>query len=322
MKKVFISIGIILSLIIAFLVIDNILFDGIRPKKINENGFQANYFLKPNIKNKTAIVSLGGGQWGDYWSQQFAQKGYVGLSLPYKGNNDLPKLTEEIPLEYFENAIKWLKAQPEVNSKKIIVMGASRNSELALILGATFPELISGVIAYSPSAVSWSNTVLPYNSDTIKASWTYKGIDIPYVPMDKITGGTTSEINTLKYWEIGLSKHNYVKDALIKAEKINGPILLLSGKNDAVWPSSIMANMIDKRLHDNHFKYPHQNIQYENAGHLISGNPDSNSGTSERKGKMTINNKVYEFDFGGTINGDNTAKKLAKTEVLKFVSNL
>jgi dienelactone hydrolase len=322
MKKIFISIGIILSLVIAFLVIDNILFDGIRPKKINENGFQANYFLKPNIKNKTAIVSLGGGQWADYWSQQFAQNGYVGLSLPNKGNNDLPKLTEEIPLEYFENAIKWLKAQPEVNPKKIIVMGASRNSELALILGATFPELISGVIAYSPSAVSWSNTVLPYNSDTIKASWTYKGIDISYVPMDKIIEGTTSEINTLKYWKIGLSKHNYVKDALIKAEKINGPILLFSGKNDEVWPSSIMANMIEKRLYDNHFKHPYQNIQYENAGHLISGNPDSNSDTSERKGKMTINNKVYEFDFGGTINGDNTAKKLAKTEVLKFVSNL
>ncbi len=322
MKKIFISIGITLSLIIAFLIIDNILFDGIRPKNINKNGFQANYFSKPNIKNKTAIISLGGGQWGDYWSQQFAQKDYVGLSLSYIGNDDLPKLTEEIPLEYFENAIKWLKAQPEVNPKKIIVLGASRNSELALVLGSTFPELISGVIAYSPSAVSWSNTVLPYNSDIVKASWTYKGIDIPYIPMDKITGSTSLEINTLKYWKTGLSKHNYVKDAIIKVEKTKGPILLLSGKNDGVWPSELMANMIENRLRENNFKYTYKNIQYENSGHLISRNPDSDTDTSERTGEINIDGKTYEYDFGGTMIGDNIAKKSAKIEVFRFINNL
>ncbi|PHS09227.1 MAG: palmitoyl-CoA hydrolase [Kordia sp.] len=322
MKKYIISIGVVILLFISYFIIDSLLFDGIKPKSINQNGFQANYFAKPNIKNKTAIILLGGSQWGNYWSEQFASKDFVGLSLPYTGNDNLPKLPEEIPLEYFKKAIIWLKKQPEVNPNKIIVMGASRNSELALILGSTFPKLINGVIAYSPSSVSWSNTVLPYNSDTIKASWKYKGYAIPYIPMNKISGENFSKINSLEYWTIGLKKQDYLENAIIKVEKINGPILLFSGKNDAVWPSSIMANMIEKRLYDNHFKYPCKNIQYENAGHLISRNPDSNSDTSERVGKMTINNKVYEFDFGGTMNGDNTAKKLAKVEVLNFINSL
>jgi len=203
MKKHIVSIGVVIFLFISYLIIDRLLFDGIKPRCINQNGFQANYFVKPHIINKTAIISLGGNQWGDYWSEQFASKNFVGLSLPYTGNNDLPKLPEEIPLEYFKKAIIWLKKQPEVNSNKIIIMGTSRNAELALILGSIFPELINGIIAYSPSSVSWSNTVLSYNSDNIKSSWTYNGIDIPYIPMNKITGNTSLKINTLEYWKIG-----------------------------------------------------------------------------------------------------------------------
>ena len=91
----------------------------------------------------------------------------------------LTKLPEEINLEYFENAIKWLQKQPEVDPDKIIVMGASRNAELSLVIASIFPKLVGGVIAYAPSSVSWSNTVLPYNSNDLKPSWKYQGIDIP-----------------------------------------------------------------------------------------------------------------------------------------------
>ena len=322
MKKFIVGIGVLILLVAVYLVIDSLLFDGFKPISINQNGFQANYFAKNTTINKTAIILIGGGQWGDYWGAQFANKGFVGLSLPYTRNKGLPKLPEEIPLEYFENAIKWLNEQPEVNPDKVLIMGASRNSELALIIASVFPELVSGVIAYAPSSVSWSNTVLPYNSDTIKASWTYKGEDIPYIPMDKITGNNSSEINTLEYWENGLKKQDHVSAATIKVERIKGPILLFSGKNDSVWPSSLMADMIEKRINDSNFKFDFNNIQYENAGHLISSNPDSDSDTSERMGKITIDGKVYEFAYGGTMNGDNKAKKLARIKVFEFIDKL
>ena len=55
---------------------------------------------------------------------------------------------------------------------------------------------------------------------------------------------------------------------------------------------------------------------------MISRNPDSDSDTSERTGKVTIGNKVYEFDYGGTQIGDNLAKKMAKAKVFEFMEHL
>ncbi|MCK0148169.1 palmitoyl-CoA hydrolase [Arenibacter sp. F26102] len=319
-RKYFSLIGIAAFLFVGYFIADNMLFNGIKPNTINKYGFQANFFVKENTKSKAAVILIGGGQWGDYWAQQFAKKEMVGLSIPYTGKAGLPRLAEEIELEYFENAINWLRERPEVDPNKIVVMGASRNAELALVIASTFPEYISGVVAYAPSSVSWSNTVLPYNSNELKASWKYKGVDIPYVPMNKIMGNETSKIIMVDYWTNGLAKLEFIEQAAIKVEKINGPILLFSGKDDKVWPSSIMADMIEKRLEDNNFEHSFQNIKYDNAGHLISGNPDDNS--SYRSAIININGKDYEYEFGGNDNGDFKAKQDAKIKLMEFIDKI
>lgn len=319
-KKYIFLLGITVILVVGYLITNNILFNGIKAKPINKHGFQASYFAKDDLKNKTAIIIIGGGQWGDYWAQEFANKKMVGLSIPYFGKENLPRLPEEIDLEYFENAIKWLGKQKEVDAEKIIVMGASRNAELALVIASTFPNIISGVVAYAPSSVSWSNTVLPYSSNKLKPSWKYKGIDIPYIPMEKITGNDSDEVNVIEYWKNGLSKTDIIDKASIKVEKISGPILLFSGIDDMVWPSSEMADMIEKRLKDNNFKYPYKNIKYQNAGHLISSNPSQNSGL--RTGKININGKNYNYQFGGTDDGDFKAKKDAKMKLMNFLDGI
>ena len=319
-RKYIIGIVITILLVIGYFIADSILFSGVKARTINENGFQANYFVKTNTKRSTSIVLIGGGQWGDYWGQQFANRGYSGLSLPYTQREGLPKLPEEINLEYFEKALAWLKKQPEVDPNKIVVMGASRNAELALLLASVFPRSISGVVAYAPSAVSWSNTVLPYNSNELKSSWKYKGLDIPYVPMDKISGNQLNSNNMLEYWNKGLQKADFIGQAAIKVEKINGPILLFSGKDDQVWPSSIMADMIEKRLETNTFEHSFQNIKYENAGHLISSNPDDN--TSYRTGTIKISGKDYEYEYGGNDEGNFKAKRDAKLKLMEFLEKI
>lgn len=319
-RKYILFIGTIALLFVGYIIADKMLFNGIKPKSIHENGFYADYFVKENTKNTTAVILIGGGQWGNYWAQQFANKEMAGLSIPYTGKESLPILPEEIELEYFENAIHWLRKQPEVNPNKIVVMGASRNAELALIIASTFPEFISGVVAYAPSAVSWSNTVLPYNSDELKPSWKYKGIEIPYVPMHKIMGNETNKITLLEYWKKGLAKTDFTTQAAIKVEKINGPIILFSGNDDKVWPSSIMADMIAKRLEDHGFKHSFQNIKYDNAGHLISNNPDDTS--SYKTGIINIHGKEYEYEFGGNDNGNFKAKQDAKIKLMEFIEKI
>lgn len=319
-RKYIFGIGIIAFLCVGYLILDNILFNGVKPRVINENGFQANYFVKTDTKKAAAVVLIGGGQWGDYWGRQFANKGFSGLSLPYIGREGLPALPEEIDLEYFEKALEWLEKQPEVDPDKIILMGASRNAELSLVLASTLPELVGGVVAYAPSSVSWSNTVLAYNSNDLRPSWKYHGADIPYVPMDKIQGNESEKIETLEYWKRGLAKTDDVIKASIRVEKINGPILLFSGKDDQVWPSSTMADMIEERLNQNDFKHSFQSIKYENAGHLISNNPEMDSDI--RTGTMNINNKDYEYEFGGTLEGDQKAKQDAKDKLFEFLENI
>ena len=313
-------IGIVALLILGYFIADSLLFDGAKPKFINQDGFQATYFAKDDLENKPAIIIIGGGQSGDYWAQEFAQREMAALSLPYIGGEGLPSLPEEIELTYFENAINWLGRQPQVDANKIILMGASRNAELALIIASTFPGIVGGVVAYAPSSVSWSNTVLPYNSDEVKASWTYKGRDIPYIPMEKISGNDTDKIETLAYWEGGLAKADSLRQAIIRVEQITGSILLLSGMDDKIWPSARMADMIERRLKENGFGYSIQNIKYENAGHMISGNPDDNSGY--RTGMMNINGKEYQYEFGGTNEGDFQAKQDARIRLMEFLEKL
>lgn len=314
------SVTIVALLIVGYFYLDHILFDGVKPKYVSENGFRAAFFANKHIKNRPTIILIGGGNWGDYWGQELAKSNYVGLSLPYYREEGLPQLMEEIPLEYFEKAILWLKEQPEVNSNKIIVMGASRNAELALVIASFFPKDIHGIIAYSPSSVSWSNTVLPFNSDTVKPSWTFKNQPIPYIAMDKIKGTPNPTIETLTYWKNGLSDSVAVSNASIKVENINGPILLLSGVEDEVWPSSIMSDMIENRIKMNNFHFDFENIKYDNAGHLISSNP--NNPSSIRQGKMDIGGKSYDFNFGGTESGDMEAQKDAAKRVFNFLSKL
>ncbi|WP_046757620.1 acyl-CoA thioester hydrolase/BAAT C-terminal domain-containing protein [Kordia jejudonensis] len=319
-KKYIVIISSILVVIIGYFIADNLLYDGIQPIAIQEDGFQGNYYAKNDTQSQPTVILIGGGQWGDYWAEQIAKKGYTSLSLPYTQRDGLPILAEEVHLEYFEKALNWLSTQPEVDADNIIVMGASRNAELALVLATVFPDDIYGVVAYAPSSVSWSNTVLPYSADEVKPSWIYNEVAIPYVSMEKIQGNTTDTIETLPYWKNGLAKTTEVDNAIIKVEKINGPILLFSGLDDKVWPAATMANMLAERIKATDFNYDFQNIQYENAGHLISTHPDINSDI--KTGKMNVNGKTYTFAFGGTTEGDTKAKKDAQNKLFEFLEKL
>lgn len=57
------------------------------------------------------------------------------------------------------------------------------------------------------------------------------------------------------------------KRAAIPVEKINGPVLLISAKDDRTWSSAEMAEEVAKRLQAH--KRPVGHHSYEDAGHLI-----------------------------------------------------
>jgi len=313
-------ISLVVVLVVGFFIADYFLFDGIAPREIHTEGIQGKYFSQASVEKSTTVMLLGGGAWSEYWALEFAQHGWVGLSLPYTGKKGLPQLPEELDLAYFETALTWLSKQPEVDANKLIVMGASRHAELALLIAATFPNLVDGVIAYAPSAVVWSNTVLAYNSDELKASYVYQGKEIPYLSMKKIQGNNVDTLRTLNYWNEGLSKTEEAERAAIKVEMINGPIVLFSGEEDQVWPATRMAKQIEKRIAEHQFSFPITHISYPKAGHLISAHPEVSA--SVRTGKLTIKGKEYPYYYGGTVAGDDYAKSDAKKRVIQFLQDL
>ena len=58
-------------------------------------------------------------------------------------------------------------------------------------------------------------------------------------------------------------------DAVIRVEKITGPVLLISSKMDTMWPSGPAAEQVVKRLQRHDFPYSFQHLSYDYGGHLF-----------------------------------------------------
>lgn len=151
-------------------------------------GFVGTYYSLPSTHPGPALIALdgsGGGHSELPWAV-FASHGYPTLALAYFGEGGLPATLKDIPLEYFEKALRWLGEQPGVDPRRLVVAGISRGGEAALLLGTTYPDLVHGVVACTPSA-----DVLPSTSGTGSA-WTLHGKAVPLgpIPVEAIGGPT------------------------------------------------------------------------------------------------------------------------------------
>src|SRR5262249_20986346 len=52
-------------------------------------------------------------------------------------------------------------------------------------------------------------------------------------------------------------------------ERIHGPVLLISGSDDQVWPAKILADTATARLHRKGHPFKVEHLCYEGAGHAI-----------------------------------------------------
>jgi hypothetical protein len=93
----------------------------------------------------------------------------------------------------------------------------------------------------------------------------------------------------------------------IPVENFHGPVLLLSGKDDQHWPSSLRASRIIERLRRHRYSDVH--LSYDKAGHWI---PYAYLPTGERhKMKLMI---------GGTPEGTARAQDDSWLKVLDFLT--
>jgi dienelactone hydrolase len=221
-----------------------------------------------------AIIILGGSEGGmgapsARDGKLIAAHGYAVLQLAYFDAPGLPKDLGLIPLEYFKTGIDWLRAQPNVDPDRVGIVGASIGGEVALAVASHYPE-IKVAVAAVPSNVVWPGII--HTKGEPPSTFTLHGQPLPFLPYG---GPFTTVYNLYANGLLALDQH---KDAIIPVERINGPVMLVCGKSDKLWPSCPMSEQADARLKAEHFGHPVELLEYADGGHYVFGQPkDPNS---------------------------------------------
>jgi dienelactone hydrolase len=246
--------------------------------------------------------SEGGEEGGKRIAQAFAREGYGALALAYFKAEGLPQQLQEIPLEYFDKGIAWLLNQPLADKGKVAIYGISKGGETALLVASRNPG-IKAVIAAVPSSVVWQGiNFADYTS--VKSSFSLNGQPVAYLPYDTSAAFT----GVFDLYQRSLKFADQHPEAVIPVERIGGPILLLSGRADSLWPSSAMADQVIARLDARGFRYPHRHIAYPDAGHA-GAIPPSEGGPAP---------SAYN-SLGGTTEGNAAARADSWTQTLAFL---
>ncbi|MDN5865050.1 MAG: acyl-CoA thioesterase/BAAT N-terminal domain-containing protein [Gammaproteobacteria bacterium] len=274
----------------------------VRHIQVNTDGLVGDLFLPTTPGKHPGIVVLGGSEGGLHPQVEeaalLAAHGYAALGLAYfqggmgiRTKNPrlagLPKMLVEIPLEYFVKAADWLKQQPGVDAHEVAIMGWSKGAEAALVTAALFPRDFQAVLAYAPSSVAWFG--LQYRGPAT-SSWTLDGNPLPWatpiVDPALFTGG--KPISFTPGYAAGLEDTAAVSKAAIPVERIAGPVLLISGTDDQMWPSAVMARQIMQRLAAHDHAYADESLCYRGAGHMILPPYRPTVTTGVTAGPMTI----------------------------------
>jgi len=158
------------------------------------------------------------------------------------------------------------------------VKGTSRGGELALILGSVYRRLVHGVIAYVPSSV--------VNQGLVGSgpAWTLHGRELPFVD--------------------------------IPVERIAGPVLLVGGGDDQLWPSGLSVRTLADRLRAHGRKHVTA-LVYPHAGHAIGLTVPN-----VRDPTIVEDRAFGTLFFGGSPAADARARAAAWKQLLAYLRRL
>ena len=286
-------------------------------QEIRQDGLVATLFRPPGAGSHPTVIVVSSSDGGipEPQAALFASHGFTALALAYFGISPFPPTLGEIPLEYFGMALQWLRKQEGVNPQALAVTGASKSGELALLFGATFPQ-IRAVVAYAPSGVLWQGQpILGTQPTEPRAAWTLEGKSLPFLryptpPLDRNSPHPTTAASILS----ALQDKEAVERATIPVERTNGPILLITGQEDALWPAELAAIAV-RRLNTQQFSFPVEHLSYPSAGHLIFFPPYGP--TMIRSLRHPVLKRTIHY--GGTTAGDAFARADSWPKVLMFL---
>lgn len=249
---------------------------GIVRTDVREGGLYGALYTPEGGEDMPGVILLGGSEGGidgiSGMAASFAQKGYAALALAYWAEQGLPQTLERIPLEYFDKGVDYLIRRPDVLDHGVGVLGWSRGSEAALLVG-TRNRKVKAVIAIAPSGIVWDGLDFAH-METESSAWTAGGKPLPFITPDPTVYRPGAPMTPMFAATLPLADRR--PETAIPVEKIRGSVMLISGMDDQLWPSTRLSDRIIGRLQAEKFRYPYEHLAYPGAGHAIFvGAPDS-----------------------------------------------
>lgn len=201
-----------------------------------------------------------------------ASHGFPALALKYFGTEGgLQPHLKEIPRSYFDEAADWLRSRSSVRDGPLGVYGFSRGGEAALFL-ASYADWVGAVVGDVPSGIAWQ-AVRRDGGKASGSAWAIDGDPLPFVSYEGCapTYTESGHRRDAAFYECGLARADpsTVAEATFPLERFDGPILCLSGGQDAVWPSTRLTGLAADRLRDRGSTERFTHRAYDEAGHVI-----------------------------------------------------
>jgi acetyl esterase/lipase len=222
-----------------------------------------------------AVIVLGGSQGGidENRAAIIASHGLDAFALGYFGATGLPDALADIPVETVERAVRWMRAQPDLRSPPIVVEGDSKGAELALVAASHNRDLCA-VVAFAPSSQVFEG--FSTSKGARRASWTIDGTPLPYAD-NPMPSPVKMQIRAARLAHAPVSfRGQYLalatppkENSTIPVWEIAGPLLLIAGRDDQLWPSDIFARRIldERAAHQSSFR--DSALIFNHAGHQI-----------------------------------------------------
>jgi uncharacterized protein len=275
-------------------------------RKIREGNLSATLRTPDGAGPFPAVLALGGSDGGtpEYFLDLLVREGFACLALVYWATPETQMTFTEIPLERVERGLRFLAAEPNVGTAngRVGLIGASRGGELALLAAAVFPNLVGPVVAYTPSSVAWVG-IDEHFPVTTRSSWSHNGAPLPFVPFPPGAAPARTErgLSLLPMCEAGLADTAAVQRAAIAVERATGPLLLVSGGDDRVWPTGRMCEQLVERMSRHGRARDVAHLHYPTAGHMLF--------PYTRPSDTSI--PALPADLGGTLAADAAAHRAA-----------
>jgi len=210
---------------------------------IEQEGFEAVLYTRKKPKKRCMIVNIafGGGSIFVKGMARWLLKNKTDvLGLTVYGSKQTGIDQSEIPLEYIEKAVAWLRAR---GYEKIGILGLSIGASMAMTAASLMPEDLDLVISLSGfdrvfEGVCGLGTQYPSGH----SSFTWRGEEIPYQPFYLTKKEYAKAMKDAKkehgetygrmLWEDSIRKEEN-REALIPVEKIRAPLLMFGAETDS-----------------------------------------------------------------------------------------